>query len=542
MNRNMKCRIVAVACVLLAGAWATAQARIIYVDPVATGARDGSSWIDAYGYLQDALADANNAQQPTEIRVAQGVYRPDRSSAHPDGTGDRAATFLLFDGVAIRGGFAGISAQESNARDIARYETVLSGDLAGDDIPVVDPRDLLTEPTRAENSYTVVRAISCSRSAVLDGVTIRSGNALGSERNVFSQCGAGLLLRGSDGPCCPSIRNCTVRGNAASRGAGARVSTSQPEFVDCLFADNAAAYKGGGLQAGRNAPTYCEFTIRGCVFTGNSAQDIGGAIDVAAGPPIIEDCTFAKNFARAGGAIYIHVNTDIANCRFVNNAADEVGGAIALRAARLDVASCTCVGNVAPHGRACYAVGPYVASLAITNSIFWNGGDEIGIAEGSSVCVEYSDIHGGWPGEGNINIDPLFADPGYWDANGTPDDPNDDVWVDGEYHLKSQAGRWDPAGESWVIDEVTSPCIDAGDPYSPIGLEPFPNGGRINMGAYGGTAEASKSYFGEPLCETIIAGDINGDCKVDLTDLVILVDHWTDAVPPDVGVADSRDR
>jgi hypothetical protein len=40
---------------------------------------------------------------------------------------------------------------------------------------------------------------------------------------------------------------------------------------------------------------------------------------------------------------------------------------------------------------------------------------------------------------------------------------------------------------------VTSPCIDAGDPNGSIGWEPFPNGGVINMGAYGGTAEASKS-------------------------------------------------
>jgi hypothetical protein len=44
-----------------------------------------------------------------------------------------------------------------------------------------------------------------------------------------------------------------------------------------------------------------------------------------------------------------------------------------------------------------------------------------------------------------------------------------------------------------VIDDVTSPCIDAGDPNTPIGDELFPNGGVVNMGAYGGTAEASKS-------------------------------------------------
>ncbi len=73
---------------------------------------------------------------------------------------------------------------------------------------------------------------------------------------------------------------------------------------------------------------------------------------------------------------------------------------------------------------------------------------------------------------------------------------------------------------------MTSPCIDAGDPMSPIGHEPFPNGGIVNMGAYGGTAEASKSYFGEPVCETIVAGDIDGDCKVNLSDSAIMALHW----------------
>ncbi len=77
-----------------------------------------------------------------------------------------------------------------------------------------------------------------------------------------------------------------------------------------------------------------------------------------------------------------------------------------------------------------------------------------------------------------------------------------------------------------MIDDVMSPCIDAGDPMSPIGYEPFPNGGIINMGAYGGTAEASKSYFGQPPCETIVAGDINGDCKVNFLDFRLLALHW----------------
>jgi hypothetical protein len=143
----------------------------------------------------------------------------------------------------------------------------------------------------------------------------------------------------------------------------------------------------------------------------------------------------------------------------------------------------------------------------------------------------YSNVEIGLRGDGNIDLLPFFAQLGRWgDANdsNSPGDPSalNNIWVDGDYHLKSQAGRWDPQAQVWVQDDVTSPCIDAGDPNSPIGQEPFPNGGRINMGAYGGTAEASKSYFGEPVCKTIMAGDINGDCCVDWRDLEILARHW----------------
>jgi hypothetical protein len=46
------------------------------------------------------------------------------------------------------------------------------------------------------------------------------------------------------------------------------------------------------------------------------------------------------------------------------------------------------------------------------------------------------------------------------------------------------------------------------------------------MGACSATAQASKSYFGKPVCKIIIAGDINGDCRVDLADTAILAAHW----------------
>jgi hypothetical protein len=117
-------------------------------------------------------------------------------------------------------------------------------------------------------------------------------------------------------------------------------------------------------------------------------------------------------------------------------------------------------------------------------------------------------------GADNIDADSFFADP-----------ENDD------YHLKSEASRWDPIAQLWIQNDVTSPCINAGDPTSPIAWESFPNGGFVNVGAYGGTPKTSKSYFGEPICETIVEGDINGDGQVNRVDLEIMALHWTDDVP-----------
>jgi predicted outer membrane repeat protein len=258
---------------------------------------------------------------------------------------------------------------------------------------------------------------------------------------------------------------------------------------------------------------------------GTEIRGTGGAINIRGqGPTIIENCIFVGNTAEIGGAIYSKCSENILNCRFIRNVAEDAGGAVYFDGTGTTMTSCTFSANMAPTGSACYAGAK--ADLSIINTILWDGGEEIGAAGGASVEVAYSDVQGGQPGEGNIDLDPLFADPEYCDPNGTPDDLNDDFFVEGDYHLRSQAGRWASASGSWVQDDVTSPCIDAGDPNSPIGDEPFPNGGRINMGAYGGTTEASKSYFGEPVSDTIIAGDINGDGKVDWADLSILASHW----------------
>ncbi len=79
-------------------------------------------------------------------------------------------------------------------------------------------------------------------------------------------------------------------------------------------------------------------------------------------------------------------------------------------------------------------------------------------------------------GTGNMATDPLFV-------NSTNKD----------YHLKSAQGHWDRSTNKWVTDNVSSSCIDKGNPADNYALEPSPNGNVIDLGIYGGTAEASKS-------------------------------------------------
>ena len=108
----------------------------------------------------------------------------------------------------------------------------------------------------------------------------------------------------------------------------------------------------------------------------------------------------------------------------------------------------------------------------IINSIFWNNSkDDLFQCQAHYSCIEQ-----GGKAEGNINVDPLFADL----------DNND-------YHLRSKAGRYSQEHHVWIFDDSTSLCIDAGDPLADPLVEPLPNGSRINIGAYGGTAFASMS-------------------------------------------------
>lgn len=205
----------------------------------------------------------------------------------------------------------------------------------------------------------------------------------------------------------------------------------------------------------------------------------------------------------AGGICCSRSCPTIAHCVIVGNRATDLkGAAVYCTDSTVTLVNCTIADNYAgAYGAALYLVN---SRMTAVNSILWGNAPSEIQSDGIGVSLlYYSDIAGGWPGVDNLGIDPLFASRGYWVAQYNPDvvvgpDNPGAVWIAGDYHLQSQAGRWDPKAGGWVRDAATSPCIHAGDPTGSADQEPPPNGGIINMGAYGGTAEASKSDVQEP--------------------------------------------
>ena len=524
--------------------------KIIYVDADATGANIGSSWEHAINSLQDALLVACFYDKPVEIRVSQGIYTPDRGLGIMPG--DSSALFELMNGVTIKGGYAASlrghrGGQEFDVRDINQYKSILSGDLNADDGPGLTNIE--------ENSYIVVTASGTNETAVLDGFTI-TGSGIAVDRpvpynhsggmyndnssptlidctfseNQAAENGGGMYnnssnpvllnctFSGNDAPqggsgmynenSSPTLTNCTfVENRVGGGGAGMYNVNSNPVLLNCIFTANIAHRSGGGMYNDHSSPV-----MTNCIFTENSGgDDGGGGMFNEESSPKLADCVFRKNSTTGsgGGMFNIVSYPTLLNCKFTGNSAEDNGGGIDDNMSFPTLTNCTFTGNSASYGGAIHCFdsaaliinntilnnlasgrravvrggGIYcdISSPTVVNTILWNNHpDEIYGPRGreitASITVTYSDVEGGFPGEGNIDVEPMFVDA-----------------ENGDYHLKSQAGRWDPASESWVIDGTSSLCIDTGNPNDPVGLERFPNGGRINMGVHGGTPEASLS-------------------------------------------------
>jgi hypothetical protein len=373
---------------------------------------------------------------------------------------------------------------------------------------------MITENEATVDSGGVVSASGSS--LILTNCAIRDNSAYGS--------GGGLLCWDN---AAVAMTDCIVMGNSTTgttiHGAGygsglSCLDNSSLILTNCNISENRAGSGGGGIHCNQSS-----VIAANCVISENSTGVIGGAVFCEQGSVTMTDCIVSRNSAGTwGGGIecYLNASLNMIRCEVIRNTSQRQGGGVECTdRSSMTLTNCQIIRNSAAAwggGLSCDTT----ASATVINSILWENtastGYEISLANGSTFGITYCNVAGGrtgisveggstlnW-GVGNIDADPYFADP-----------DND------KYYLKSEAGRWDPNSQSWVQDAVTSPCIDAGDPNSDWRPELWPHGMRANMGAYGGTALASKS-----LSDAGSIADVNRDGIVDPVDIRIMVYHW----------------
>ncbi len=420
---------------------------IRYVDAGAGGTANGSSWADAFIHLQDAL---EVAPEDSEIRVAQGTYRPDRHGKFV--LGDPSASFHLKNGITLRGGYAGASGSNPNERDWVTYETILSGDLYGDDVAPRRLSEVASHSSRKENCYHVVVTSGTDATAVLDGFTISGGMAMHPDPADGRSGGGGIY--NDEGS--PIIRDCLISGNAARSNGGGLYTRgrSAPTLIGCIIAGNWSESWAGGIYNEASS----DLNVSRCIISGNGALYHGGGIGSRFDSKLtMSHCIVSGNMAieaiwgRGGGLYGSSAAVDLNHCTIVANAA-ALGPALACDSTKLH--------------------GP--SDIRLSNCIVWNGVNALWNNDQSFLTVTYSDMQGGWPGAGNIGAKPGFVDQGYWDLGPTVSDRSDDIWFEGDYHLP-----WN------------SPCVDAGDPQEvpdahATDLDGLPrlSGAAVDMGAY----------------------------------------------------------
>ncbi|HMN97773.1 MAG TPA: hypothetical protein PKC43_14985, partial [Phycisphaerales bacterium] len=242
------------------------DAAILRVDPSAMGANNGTSWPDAYVSLQLAIANADPTTND-QIWIRAGAYKPTTGS-------DRSISFLLGPGVSLYGGFAGTESATSQ-RDLSMHETILTGDLSGN--------DTVNFGNRSDNSYHVVSIVGEeSELAILDGLTIRGGNADGDSFDEDGY-GGGVFVGGlHPGEIKVFIRTqCRIVDNSADRAGGgvAAGKGSGVELRDSVVSGNRTRGDGSGAYFGGGGVS-TEFVIATrCRFEGNVSFDgPGGAL------------------------------------------------------------------------------------------------------------------------------------------------------------------------------------------------------------------------------------------------------------------------
>ena len=333
--------------------------------------------------------------------------------------------------------------------------------------------------------------------------------------------------------------NCLFTANIASAeydpgyhgGAGGGVfleSGASTSLIQCTFLDNVAEDLGGGLYNSDG-----ETTLQQCIFAGNAAEKFGGGIyaEKSAGPEqalSMVGCSFLGNDAlSSGGAIYVYSDgLSAVNCLLSGNTTGSHGAGVYTHYGSVQLTNCTIGNNLAEYDYGTgglYATESFADTPILANCILWsNWPGQIG---GKEADVRYSCIEDGYPGEGNIELDPAFVDAD--GPDGIPGTQDDDLRL-------APGSPCIDAGDSTAVPEDIVADLDGNprfvdDPDTDdtgLGAPPI-----VDMGAY---------EYQPPECPA----DITGDGVVDVLDLLEVLAQWGTAGSADItgdGIVDVLD-
>ncbi len=437
---------------------APADAAVRFVQAgLATGANDGSSWENAHrgaGGLAAALAASVSGD---EIWVAKGTYLPTTGTS-------RTVSFTLKSGVGIYGGFAG-GETKRGARDPVANTTTLSGDLLGNDSGTAN---------LADNSHHVVVGSGAASTAVLDGFTIRAGNANGASASNLDK-GGGLIVLNSGNP---TIRRCVLTANRCTFGGGAvYIFAAGANFADCRFVSNVGGSFGGAFDMNNVVAGFDR-----CWFEGNTAARAGACESFGGSQTRYTNCVFTANTAtgtNGGGALWIGTSSAVTarNSTFVGNGATQLAGGVRNTGGASTFSNCILWANSGPGGT--------TSANQVSNG-------------GGTTSVSYSTVQGGYTGSGNLATNPGFVDQAGRDFRLGAGSPAIDS---GANATVTPGTTTDFDGAPRFVDDPT--IVDTGVGTAPI----------VDRGAFERQADPCPS-------------DLDGNGVVNAADLSLLLGSW----------------
>jgi len=272
-----------------------------------------------------------------------------------------------------------------------------------------------------------------------------------------------------------AITDTTIIANGADTGGGISVVGGSSGFVLTLMEssviENLADTDGGGIYIAefvRLAADYADVSFNSAGIRG------GGVMAQFTLGSSFSNSTFEENVAQVGAGL--HLSHPIVEDRFVNalvveNDASFVGGGLYLEEAEPTVVSSTIAHNTAVDGGGVFVSGGSLGAAIDSSIVFFNTPNALS-GLGVPPVTSFSDIEGGAATGTNLASDPLFAT-----GPGSPLQPQ------GEYYL----------------DQVASPCIDAGDPMLALDLPPYPGTTSTALTPDSLVADMGFHYDGVPV-------------------------------------------